>query len=162
MAGTDLPSQTNPKWLGSWAQWIPRPESSNRHDSRSDDVMSKVWDWRLFFGRGIALERTKLPKCFASVKIWCFVCRLRQVARQNVSFCVPKLSKNSCVPKWCLELCSKVILLPDCWAVHSTHLPSVPVLRKSGRGARSSLSQLVIASLGGITFGEVFAHEGGW
>ena len=32
--------------------------------------------------------------------------------RQKVSFCVPKLCQNGCVPNWCFELCSGVILLP--------------------------------------------------
>ena len=30
----------------------------------------------------------------------------------DVAFCVPKLCQHGCVPKWCFELCSKVILLP--------------------------------------------------
>ena len=100
--------QISPKWVGSWAQWIPRSKSSNRDDRWW--CKDKIWDWRLFFGRGIAGTREASKLLRLSINLMFCV---SAVGRQNVSFCVPKLSKNGCVPKWCLGLCSKVMLLPS-------------------------------------------------
>ena len=70
----------------------------------------KIWDWRLFLVEG-SLWNARGFQTAAPVNkfdVLCVGC-----GKTRCIILCSKAIKNGCVPKWCLGLCSKVILLPS-------------------------------------------------